>query len=420
MIKRLTLIVVGIILTISLMAQHQGRSCGSFEYNQYLEQKFPEVKQNRMQIEEFTAEFIKDFRENRQSARLSVVTIPVVVHVIYHPSYPAQQISYSRVVEQINILNQDFRAMNSDTSIVPSMFKGDITDPEIQFCLASRDPNGNWTDGVIFVPTTKTGFSMGEDASIKSTALGGHDPWDRNKYMNIWVCNLTGNVLGFTTLPGGPAYLDGLVIGFRYFGKTGAQYPYDLGRTTTHEVGHWLSLFHIWGDDNGACWGTDYCNDTPNQASDNYGCPSFPHSSCSNTSDMYMNYMDYVDDRCMVMFTFDQKARMWAALNGPRSSILTSDGCMPHVGLSEPSLFEEISIFPIPASDVINVRVNLTASHPLTIKLIDQVGRCISFNNLEASNRFLQQIPMEGLSRGIYYLKVEAAGIVEIRKVPVL
>jgi hypothetical protein len=111
------------------------------------------------------------------------------------------------------------------------------------------------------------------------------------------------------------------------FGNIGtATDPFDLGRTTTHEVGHWLNLFHIWGDDGTGCKGSDLCPDTPNQASENYGKPAFPHISCKNgpNGDMFMNYMDYVDDDAMMMFTSGQAARMNAALNGRRKLLFAA------------------------------------------------------------------------------------------------
>jgi hypothetical protein len=98
---------------------------------------------------------------------------------------------------------------------------------------------------------------------------------------------------------------------------------YDLGRSATHEVGHWMNLRHIWGDDGGSCSGSDLVDDTPNQASENYGCPSFPHVSCSNSGDMSMNYMDYTDDACMYMFSKGQQTRALAvfAAGGPRAAL---------------------------------------------------------------------------------------------------
>src|SRR5207253_634101 len=117
--------------------------------------------------------------------------------------------------------------------------------------------------------------------------------------------------------PGGPASTDGVVVLYSSVGSIaspGTELHYNLGRSATHEIGHWLNLFHIWGDDNGSCNGSDQVSDTPNQGNNNFGCPSFPHTDncASGNGVMFMNYMDYTDDDCMNMFTAGQKDRMQA------------------------------------------------------------------------------------------------------------
>jgi hypothetical protein len=167
---------------------------------------------------------------------------------------------------------------------------------------------------------------------VKSSSTGGSNAWDRNKYLNIWVCDISGGILGYAQFPGGSASTDGVVVDYQYFGTIGtATAPFNKGRTATHEVGHWLNLYHIWGDDGTGCTGSDLVSDTPNQADQNYGCPAFPQVSCSNgpNGDMFMNYMDYTDDACMFMFSTGQATRMQAlfAAGGARASLLTSNGC---------------------------------------------------------------------------------------------
>ena len=157
--------------------------------------------------------------------------------------------------------------------------------------------------------------------------------------MNIWVCDLSSGLLGYAQFPGGPASSDGIVCDYAYFGNIGtATAPFNLGRTATHEVGHYLNLRHIWGDSN--C-GNDFCNDTPEHNGSNYGCPNYPStSSCSGNGaygDMFMNYMDYTDDGCMNMFTQDQKTRMIAAINTYRTGLLTSNACQSGYGCTDPS-----------------------------------------------------------------------------------
>ncbi|MFM8488944.1 MAG: zinc metalloprotease, partial [Bacteroidota bacterium] len=179
--------------------------------------------------------------------------------------------------------------------------------------MAQQDPSGNPTNGIVRVQTTVNGFSTNDN--VKFSSSGGSNIWNRDRYLNIWVCNLSSGLLGYAQFPGGPANTDGVVIDYQAFGTNGtAQAPFNLGRTATHEVGHWLNCYHIWGDDGTACTGTDQVSDTPNQADENYGCPVFPVISCNNgpNGDMFMNYMDYVDDGCMNMFSLGQSTRMAA------------------------------------------------------------------------------------------------------------
>ncbi|MEX1189957.1 MAG: M43 family zinc metalloprotease [Bacteroidia bacterium] len=261
-------------------------------------------------------------------ARASVIFIPVVVHVVYRTA--DENISNAQIQSQIDVLNEDFGRSNADASQTPTEFLSVATDTEIRFCLAQRTPSGQPSDGITRTQTTAMSFGLG--GAVKNEATGGKSPWPSNQYLNIWVCNLTSPLIGFATLPGSAAPgQDGVVIIYKHFGRTGnVQAPYNKGRTATHEVGHWLNLLHIWGDDESSsdnCAGTDQVGDTPNQAAPYFGCPSGPVSSCGS-SDMYMNFMDYTDDQCMNVFTRDQKIRMQSTLNGFRSSLQSSQGCM--------------------------------------------------------------------------------------------
>lgn len=315
------------------------RNCGTMDHLHEMTQQDPGLTNRMQQIERETEQWISSQSGNRAAI---VVNIPVVVHVVYNTT--SQNISDAQIQSQINILNQDFRKLNSDVNLVPSVFAPLAADCEIQFCLARRDPNGNATNGIVRRSTTVTSFSTNDN--IKRTANGGSDPWNTSQYLNIWVGNLSGGLLGYAQFPGGAAATDGVVCTFTAFGNTGtAAAPFNRGRTATHEVGHWLNLRHIWGDAN--C-GNDQVTDTPTQSGPNYNCPAFPKVSCSNgpNGDMHMNYMDYTNDACMYMFTAGQKSRMLAALNGTRASLLTSQGCVPPVttGCGTPGSLNATSI----------------------------------------------------------------------------
>lgn len=284
----------------------------------------PALKQAMENVSRHTDQFVQQGGAQDRT----VVTIPVVVHVVYYNS--TQNISDAQIATQIQVLNDDFRRLNADASNTPGVWQGIAADCEVQFCMAQQDPSGAATNGIVRKSTTVNGFSYTND-NIKYNSSGGSNIWDRNKYLNLWVCNISGSILGWAQFPGGAAATDGVVIDYAYFGTTGATPPFNLGRTATHEVGHWLNCYHIWGDDGTACTGTDQVSDTPNQADENYGCPSFPTISCSNgpNGDMFMNYMDYTDDACMNLFTNGQKTRMQSLFSsgGSRFSLTTSNGC---------------------------------------------------------------------------------------------
>jgi hypothetical protein len=249
-----------------------------------------------------------------------IVTIPVVVHVLYRTA--AEKLSAAQVRSQIQALSADFRATNPDRSKVPEVWRGLVTDARVQFALARKDPAGKASTGIVYVPTEVAAF--GGDDGMKVTAKGGADPWPTDRFLNMWVCTLGGGLLGYAQFPGGPPRTDGVVVLNRAFGTSGsATAPFNLGRTTTHEVGHWLNLRHIWGDTED-CSGTDLVPDTPHAQLPNYGKPTFPHVSCQNGphGDMFMNYMDYVDDDAMCLFTAQQVVRMRTALEGLRSGVM--------------------------------------------------------------------------------------------------
>ena len=299
--------------------------CGTSIITQNLEKKYPEYKKQRSKVNEQTEYWISK-NSNKQN---SIITIPVVVHVVWNTNQ--ENISDAQIFSQIDILNQDYRRTNIDAINTPAVWNSIAADTEIEFCLANTDPNGNFTNGITRTQTSQTSFSIQNDG-MKSSSSGGIDPWPQDDYLNIWVCDLSGGILGYATPPSGfnnPN--DGVVVGYRYFGNTGVvQAPYNKGRTTTHEVGHWLNLDHVWGSF-GNC-GNDNVNDTPIQEEANYSCPSFPHNanSCNTTNsngDMFMNYMDYTNDACMNMFTNGQKNRMISAINQYRPNLLNHNLC---------------------------------------------------------------------------------------------
>ncbi|MBX3427561.1 MAG: zinc metalloprotease [Pirellulales bacterium] len=293
------------------------RMCGTMQVHQWLLESHPGFRKEQVEIESA----MRSRLMAPMAARTSPYKITVVVHVVFRSA--AENISDAQIKSQIDVLNKDFRAKNSDRSKTPPVWKGLTSDAMVEFSLATKDPSGKATTGITRTSTSTDGF--GDDDNVKFTQRGGIDAWPTNKYLNIWVCQLRGGLLGYAQFPGGPKATDGVVILSTAFGTKGtARAPFNKGRTTTHEIGHYLNLRHIWGDTED-CSGTDLVADTPNAVTPNYGKPTFPHVSCHNGphGDMFMNYMDYVDDDAMFMFTTGQVARMRMTLDGPRKSLVS-------------------------------------------------------------------------------------------------
>jgi hypothetical protein len=296
------------------------RQCAAMQEYERLLEESPTFRNGQRRAEEFTSRAITS-GEAEKAAR-TLITIPTVVHVVYKK--PAENISLAQIRSQITALNKDYRATNPDISKVPAPWKGLVANPKIKFQLATKDPDGNRTDGVVRVQTKRNSFGPGDD--VKRANRGGSTAWPSDAYLNLWVCTLGGGLLGYAQFPGGPKATDGVVILNTAFGTVGTvQAPFNLGRTATHEVGHWLNLRHIWGDTLD-CSGGDRVPDTPNCEGPNFGKPKFPKVSCSNApnGDMFVNYMDYTDDAAMFMFTAGQVTRMNACLAGPRKSFVGS------------------------------------------------------------------------------------------------
>jgi Pregnancy-associated plasma protein-A len=294
------------------------RSCGAVQNFFRQVDFYPELRRNQAMLQSMTAAAA---RQGDAAARAFPRRIPVVVHVLYNMA--EDNISDEQVASQIAVLNEDFSAANGDLKNVPEPFKQRVGNPGLEFVLADLDPSGQSTSGITRRQTSVQEF--GVDDRMKADASGGRGPWDSTRYLNMWVCRLGNGVLGYAQFPGGPPHTDGVVILTSAFGRDGtAADPFHLGRTATHEVGHYLNLSHIWGEARvPTCQDSDDVDDTPNQWGPNTGKPTFPASSCGNTpnGDMFMNYMDYVDDDAMFMFTSEQVIRMHAALEFSRSSL---------------------------------------------------------------------------------------------------
>lgn len=294
-----------------------------------------------------------EFLELNRNKESVVYTIPVVVHIVKNTSNLEMDISDEEIYRQIEILNETYNLLNEDVSLTPTDFEAFIGNPEIEFCLASVDPNGYSTNGITRNTTEVTTFSTASD-NIKDSDLGGVDAWDTDSYLNIWVGKITTGVLGYSHTPTAsiPDEEHGLVIAYPYFGETDHVY-YGDGKTAVHEMGHYLNLKHPWGI--GGCdANNDFVDDTPMSESAYFGNPVHPQSSCESV-DMFMNYMDYVNDSSMVMFTQGQVDRMHFVLSYYRATLQESNGCGTPSLIAEPQIIHASSAFDSDGAIFLNI-----------------------------------------------------------------
>ncbi len=286
------------------------KSCPSEEIRAELLKNDAKARARYAAIEAGTEKFIQAKKLGRVLAD-GTVEIPVVFNVLYRTS--TENISDARLAEQIAVLNKDFGATNSDVNKIPAEFASIAAgDTKVRFRLVKT------------VRKATSVRSWRTNDAMKKASTKGIDATDPTQYFNIWVVGDMGSILGYATFPESAGqWNDGVVLASKYTGVTGATAPYNLGRTATHEVGHYLNLRHIWGD---ATCGNDFVADTPTQTGANYGKPTYPlYNTCGGVkrSVMFMNYMDYVDDAAMFMFSTGQKARIQAtvASSGPRAGL---------------------------------------------------------------------------------------------------
>lgn len=405
--------------------------CGSHRAIDYQESRTPGYKKH---VED-AFEYAKKHKEESLEKSDTEVTIPVVFHIVF--STPEQNLSDDVIQNQIAILNEDFQRLNADTSEMRSVFNAVKGSTNIHFELAQLDPNGNPTTGITRTSTATQSFgtinlllgNFADVEKVKSSTQGGKSPWNPNKYLNIWVCNMSLNIggndtpllLGYGTPPIGlpnwpsgstPNLVDGVVIQYQCVGSNnpneleiGGDEIDVVGRTVTHEVGHYLGLRHIWGD--GDCTQQDGINDTPNALAQSEGDCNLSKNTCVDNifgmdlPDMVENFMDYSAETCQNTFTQGQAELMCSVLQNQRFSLVNINSAVIHEIKNE----TDARVYPVPAC----TELNLVTSEPMqgTIKVVDINGATMSQQRMNNSDH--NKIDVCDLKNGVYFVQIESS-----------
>lgn len=335
-----------LIFTISHLSSQVYRQFKTNEYEIMI--STPESQITQSQIESRISEFLQEPRSQN-------VTIPIVFHVLYDGSHPFPE--KEQIVGQLEALNYHYSIASYEGKHQADKaedFQSLAADTQIGFCLAGIDPFGNPTDGINYIKTSLQFETISND--MKDPGLGGVEPWDPDKYLNIWVCNFSEPIAGYAQMPGGNRRTDGIVIDYKYIGTSGtAVEPYNQGKTLTHLIGNYFFLYDIWGP----CYCCDdRVADTPIHNGANFGPNDiYKHVTLceGNGVEMTMNYMDNTDDGWMYMFTKGQKDRMQAVLaeGGPRSNLNSISLCQGSTSSNRALI--QLNIFPNPSNDFIDI-----------------------------------------------------------------
>ncbi len=416
----LLLLAVSISMFSFAQTEQRPKRCADVEHELFLQQQDPNRKAQR---EAYEAELQKwiDNNPDYQQKTQAVITIPVVVHVVYKTA--AQNISDQQVISQIQVLNEDFTYTNPDASQTPTLFKPKAASANINWCMAKVDPQGNPTNGIVRKSTTHGAFS--DDDAVKKSSQGGDDAWPTTKYFNIWVCDLGTQLLGYGEFPTSSATTTfGFVANCTCYGVGGtAQSPYDKGRTATHEIGHCLNLFHIWGDE-AACAADDGVTDTPKQKAENYGAPTFPQGTsasggcctASDQSSMYMNYMDYTDDAAMNMFTAGQVTKMTATLNAaPYNALKTSTACAS-TGIEYMHAQDIFQVYPNPTTGTIAVAFSYFVNKNAVVNVKNMLGETVQSVNLNGLTD-KTNLDLSNNANGVYFVELINNGTSKTQKI---
>ena len=330
--------------------------------------------------------------EAKASSDVDLLTVRVVVHVVYQQE--AQNISDEQVRSQLRVLNEDFQRKNPNASQTLAQFQPLAANARIAFVLARADPEGRPTNGITRTATTHGPFANND---IHQSRRGGQDAWNPARYFNVWVCALAPGTLGYAVLPDDTSGYDGVVVDYRHFGAAGTvRKPYHLGRTLTHETGHWLGLHHPWGN-RGGCDDDDGIDDTPPQVG-SYATYDAQATSCGSP-DMVQNFMNLAPDSLLTFFTHQQAERMHRTLREQRSGVLDEDYVL---ALPSPLIDRSFRVFPDAVQPGL---VHVVSSAPAMrwyLEVSNATGQTIQRS---ASVRSRRTVDLRPYAPGVYFFR---------------
>ncbi len=427
--------------------------CGHVHVINQLENQYPGFKSqyNQQYIQSVRSSKLIEKRKRKITDTTyffdTVFTVPVVFHVVYNNG--TENIHDSLLKNQIEVLNRDFRRFNKDSVNTRSFFKSRAGDAKIEFVLASIDPNGQPTTGIVRKSTTTTAFGRTNGTinnNMKSSATGGSDPWDPKKYINVWVCDLSSNgqdaLLGFAYPPyGHPSWTaqswvsdpqQGVVLHYKVTGRNNPNAKNNAtlsaaneGRVAVHEFGHYFGLRHIWADDQfsaNRCLVDDYIDDTPLQGvGANFNC-ILSSNTCfepNDLPDMIENYMDYSTHACQNMFTLRQVETMRNALTTYRNDVVIGTRIDTIMRVFDTVVFDKILIYNQANNKKLIVEVkNTDLLDNLTVETYNILGQKVIPNHLIVANE--TQFPTHNLANGVYVVVLRSLNGEVVRKQKVL
>jgi hypothetical protein len=444
-----------LLFTVQVYAQTNTDKCGYHLVKSSLIARNPAFQQ---QLDAYIHNRLQNLPTAKTTGGVTLsVTIPVVFHIILNTTQ-LTQINDSagiadRVISQVAKLNQDYNRGNMDSTQIPAPFKSLYGNVNIKFALAHITPAGMPTSGWDITTTPLKGFDASANDPVgdaKHLAKGGTDAWDVTQYVNVWVINfLYGNqpsqILGLTvppaftadTISGFPVDEMGVLLSYTAFGSrtSPGEFFYtniDLGRTLTHEIGHYFGLFHPWGDDNGLCpWNTngkdDGIADTPPEGGPNYGCPTFPvYDPCSakgsSNGIMFNNYMDYTNDACMNMFTLAQIAVMDAEIQpgGESHELTIHPALLQYPGNVQPVSDNSFIVTPNPTAGAVYISFNQVPTGFRHIIVKNAVGQIVYSANTTDMQTSYFPVDISAMGKGMYFITCYFANTIETRKIILL